>query len=124
MENSFLRHHRVFLLYLVNHHLHSNLEITGIEMMTLTIDNEGVLVRLHPVIDRPREVFREGNQIFLLEDAAVVEAAVVAGEVTSTVLVGGKHYVLLYNSHLKEVCFCIPHFQRRGRDITSLLYFI
>lgn len=99
-ENSFLRHRQVSLLYLVNHHHHFNLEIIGIEMMTLIIGNEGVRVPLRPVIDRRPEVLREGNQIFhllLLEDAAVVEAAVVVGEVTSTVLVGGKHYALLYN---------------------------
>lgn len=56
MENSFLRRHQVFLLYLVNHHLHSNLEITGIEMMTLIIDNEGDPVPLRLVIDRRQEV--------------------------------------------------------------------
>lgn len=102
MENSFLRHHQVSLLYLVNHHLHSNLEITGIEMMTLIIDNEGDLARLRLVIGRRQEVFREEKQVLLrLEDVVVVEAAVVAaGEVTNTVLADGKHRTGLYDFHL------------------------
>jgi hypothetical protein len=94
--------------------------------MTLIIDNEGDLVLLRLVIDHRQEVFREGNRVFhlLLEDAVVVEAAVVAGEATSTVLAGGKHYALLHNFHLQGVYFCILHFRRRGQDITSLLYCI
>jgi hypothetical protein len=35
----------------------------------------------------------------------VVEAAVVAGEGTSTVLAGGKHCALLYSSHLRRGLF-------------------
>lgn len=76
-------------------------------MMTLIIDNEGDLDHRRLVIDRRREVSREGNQVFpllLLEDAVVVEAGVVAAEeVTSTVQAGGKHCTLLQDSHLKEV---------------------
>lgn len=96
-------------------------------MTTLIIDNGGDLVLLRLVIDhRRREVFQEGNRVFhlRLEDAVVVEAAAVAGEATSTVLAGGKHFSLLYNSHLQEVYFCILHFRRRGQDITCLLYCI
>jgi hypothetical protein len=106
MGNSFLRHHQVSLLYLVNHHLRTNQETTEIEMMILIIDNEGVLVPLRLVTDHHQEVFREGNQVLpLLEDAVVVEAAVVAGEGTSTVLAGGKHCALLYSSHLRRGLF-------------------
>lgn len=69
-------------------------------MMTLIIDSEGDLDHRRLIIDRRREVSREGNQVFplLLEDAVVVEAAVVAGEVTSTVPAGGKptqHCIIL-----------------------------
>lgn len=60
-------------------------------MMTLITDNEGDLVPQRLVIGRHQGIFREENQVLLLEDVVMAEVAVVAAEeVTNTVLAGGK----------------------------------
>lgn len=61
-------------------------------MMILITDNEGDLVPQRLVIGRRQGIFREENQVLLLEDVVMAEAVVVAAEeVTNTVLAGGKH---------------------------------
>ena len=95
METNYLRHHRVSPLCLVNLHLHSNQEITGIETMTTIIDSGGVPALLRQVIDRRREVFREQDQALLPEDAVAEAAVVAAEETTSIVPAGGKHCLVL-----------------------------